>query len=188
MLRSEFPVKLSIASSPNELLESFLLQYIESRPSTAPTPPQYEKKMAIDSFNVRLYLKHLQLGNTFRTSRLRDFQGSIAMIYIYEKAHTDSFNEVKTDYLVFEDFYKTVDIRPVFLAVGSDHPSHLTKQKQEVPTDSNLKFLEYPQLEVDTFTKLVQSLISNSKSFQSTTQGSCDVDFEYLYQGLQCSL
>ncbi|MHA2096421.1 MAG: hypothetical protein ACW98F_17520, partial [Candidatus Hodarchaeales archaeon] len=101
MLRSEYPFKISLTSSPSTLVGSFLQNFGESNIGNDATPPRYEMKMDINSLSVRLHIKYLPLTNQFTKFRSGEFQGSIGMIYIFEKHNNTSFNEVIADYNIF---------------------------------------------------------------------------------------
>ncbi|PWI48689.1 hypothetical protein CEE45_05620 [Candidatus Heimdallarchaeota archaeon B3_Heim] len=178
MLRSEFPFKISVVSSPDKLAESMLQNYRELKPSDDTSPPSYEIKMDVSGISVRLHIKQIQLGNKIPTSRMKEFQGSIGMIYIFENKDLTLFNEVKTDYYTFEHLYKTVNIQPVFLGVGNKQDSNVMKHIHQTLKEMNHKLDELEQNRNNSFTQLIRSVIIKSKSFQSTTQGSCDINLE----------
>lgn len=178
MLRSEFPFKISVASFPDKLAESVLQNFIELKPSDDISPPSYEIKMDVSSIPVRLHLKHLHLGSQITTSRLKEFRGSIGMIYVFKKNDSYAFNEIKTDFHTFEQLYKTVDIQPIFLGVGNKQDPEVAEQIHQTLREMNFTLEELEQIENYSFTQLIRSVITKSKSFQSTTQGSCDINSE----------
>ena len=178
MLRSEFPFKISLASSPTTLIEPFLQFFGHSNTSLTNAPPVYEKKMDINGISVRLHIKHLLLKNQVTDSRLREFQGSIAMIYIFEKEDKSSFEEVKSDFDTFNQLYKTVEIQPVFLGIGTTQESEVTSKIIQALSESDISYNEFIALQNENFTQFIRSIIANSKSFIATTQGSCDVNLE----------
>ncbi len=177
MLRREFPFKISIAGSPPELVRNFMLELGDIEVNSLQSNSLTERRIEINSVLVRLHLKRLHLESQINNSRLRDFHGSIGMIYIFDKMDIKYFNEVKRDYALFKHLYDTVDVQPVFISIGK-----IDSETQSAINDDlanlNLSLHEFKTLNREKLTQFLQSLISKSKSFISTTQGSCDVELD----------
>ncbi|MHA2108891.1 MAG: hypothetical protein ACW99R_14405 [Candidatus Hodarchaeales archaeon] len=178
MLRKEFPFKISLAGCPKELITRILQFTSEKQLQRSFTPPRYEKKMDIESVSVRLHIKQLKLENEFTSSRFRDFQSSIEMIYIFEIDNISCFNKVKTDFFIFENLYKTVEIHPYFLGMGHEEDFGVSNQIRQELDRLNLRYQKLELKDNNSFTQQIRSIVSKSKTFQSTTQGSCDIDLE----------
>ena len=178
MLRKEFPFKISVAGCSSVSISKILHNYQVKQSRNHVSRPQYEMKLDINNVSVRLHLKQLLLENRFTTSRLRDFQGSIGMIYIFEKNKSECFNEVKIDYLIFEDLYKTVEIQPNFLSVDTGEEKGITAQILEELSKLKITNQILELKENNSFAQIIKSILSKSKTFQSTTQGSCDINLE----------
>ena len=100
------------------------------------------------------------------------------MIYISEIDSIIDFNNIMMDYSNFENLYETVGIQPVFLGLGTSSTTNHMHEIPQIFLEKNLKLTTLRNLEIESFIKLVRSVITSSESFQSTIQGSCDINFE----------
>ncbi len=176
MLRREFPFKISVAGSPSELMNDFIHTFIGEKNRVDDSSFIFQKKMEVNNVAVRLHIKVLTLENQFTSSRLREFQGSIGIVYIFGLNDIDYFNSVKIDLKIFEQLYRTVEVQPVFLSIGTTLDPKIEAKIKLWLSERNfiLNNLEY--VENVGITQLVRTILSNSKFFLSTTQGSCDID------------
>ncbi len=71
-----------------------------------------------------------------------------------------------------------MDIQPIFLGVGNKQDPEVAEQIHQTLREMNFTLEELEQIENYSFTQLIRSVITKSKSFQSTTQGSCDINSE----------
>jgi len=179
MLRSDLPFKISVLSVPNNLAIKVVSNYTDHdthKSNMEQTPISYTKKMSVDTYPIELHLRLISYGGQDIRKRLRNFQGSIGMIYIYEKGDLVSFKEIITDFLMFKDIYQSTNSYPFFLGIESQSSQESMDNIIEYVKRYDLNYKEINITEIQSFDQFLRSIISNSQSFQATTQGSCDIN------------
>ncbi len=179
MLRSDLPFKISLVSVPNNLAVKLALNYTlqdTHKSNMGQNSISYTKKMSIDTFPIELHLRLISYGEQDSRKRLRAYQGSIGMIYIYEKGDIESFKEIIADFLMFKDIYQSMNSYPFFLGVESQSSQESMDEIIEYVKKYGLNNKEINITDIQSFDQFLRSIIMNSQSFQSTTQGSCDIN------------
>ena len=179
MLRSELPFKISIVSVPNKLATELISDYTKQdnhKSNMGQATISYTKKMSIDTFPIELHLRLIPYGGQDTRKRLRTYQGSIGMIYIYEKGDLISFKELISDFLIFKDIYQSTNAFPFFLGVESQSSQKNMMRIIEYVKKHDLNYKDINITDFLSFDQFLRSIIINSQSFQATTQGSCDIN------------
>jgi hypothetical protein len=177
MLRKEFPFKISIAGSPRNEAKRVIERFMEVPVDESVLYVTHGKRMDIDGFTVQLFIKVLPLETQYSRFRIREFQGSIGMIYIFSMSKYFHFEGVLKDFSFYEEFFGRIGVQPVLLGINPNSDGLKNDVEKELAV-KNLKLVVINQPTKDNISNMVKSVISSSKTFISTTQGSCDVDLE----------
>ncbi len=179
MLRSDLPFKISVVSVPNDLAIELISDYTQQdthKANMEQVAISYTKKMSIDTFPIELHLRLISYGGQDTRKRLRAYQGSIGMIYVYEKGDLVSFKEIIADFLMFKDIYQSTNSFPFFLGIDNQSNKESMVEIAEYVKKYDLNYKDIDITKNLSFDQLLRSIILNSQSFQATTQGSCDIN------------
>ncbi|MHA2112812.1 MAG: hypothetical protein ACXAC6_06510 [Candidatus Hodarchaeales archaeon] len=175
MLRNTLPFKVSIVSVPTNLVDKLFSSYNTHQDYKLKTDKEivsYTKKMSIDSIPTKLHLRIIPFREQDSKKRLRAYQGSMGILYLFEKRDLVSFEEIVKDFLKFKDFYNSMNSNPIFLGLNShSNQEGMDKIDQEVEK-YELKYKEVNITETNSFEHFLRKFILNSESFQATVQGS----------------
>ena len=179
MLRSDLPFKISIVSVPNILATKLISDYTQQdtrKSNMGQATISYTKKMSIDTFPIELHLRLISYGGQDIHKRLRTYQGSLGMIYIYEKGDLVSFKEIISDFLIFQDIYKSTNSYPFFLGIERQPSQENMIKILEYVKKYGLNYKDVNITNFLSFDQFLRSIIINSQIFEATTQGSCDIN------------
>ena len=179
MLRNTLQFKISIVSVPTNLVDKLFLSYKSPQDYKLKMEKEivsYTKKMSIDTIPIELHLRIIPFKEQDSKKRLRAYQGSMGMLYLFEKGDLVSFEEIVKDFLKFKDFYDSINSNPIFLGLNNhSNQESMDKIDQEVQK-YELKYREVNITDADSFEHFLRKFILNSESFQATVQGSCDIN------------
>jgi hypothetical protein len=179
MLRNALPFKIAIVSEPTNLVDRLFLSYKTHQAYKLKIEKEivsYTKKMSVDTIPIELHLRIIPFKEQDTKKRLRAYQGSLGILYLFEKGDLVSFEEIVNDFLKFKDFYKSMNSNPIFLGlISHSNQESMAKIDQEVKK-YEFKYREVNVSDTNSFEHFLRQFILNSESFQATVQGSCDIN------------
>ncbi|MHA2123382.1 MAG: hypothetical protein ACW990_19460 [Promethearchaeota archaeon] len=179
MLRNALPFKISVVSLPNNLINELFLDFTKQKSRNSSIEQDnvsYTRNMTIDTIPIELHLRVISTKEQETKKRLRAYQGSLGLFYIFEKGNFESFKKLMKDFLKFKDFYRSMNSNPIFLGLNNhSNPENMDTIDQEVKK-YKVKYREVDVSDNNSFEHFLRKFILNSESFQATVQGSCDIN------------
>ncbi len=176
MTSTQIPIKICVMSNPNTIATDLLQDYTGDAPTREVLIEgkyNFIKEIDADNFHISVYLSQLFSQESLKKIREKHYRGAIGVIYIYQKNDNSSFKSAQSLYNEFKQLEFFSDYQIIFLGILDREVANT--DINPLLKENKITYLEVMEGNVQTFDKIIRSIISHSSYFQAMTQGSCDL-------------
>ncbi len=166
-------------SNPDEIARNVLQNYTGDEPkgeSLGSGYYNYIKDIEATDFLITLYLNHLFSQNSHKKTRTKYYRGAIGVIFIFDmKMHDSSYQTAIGLYHEIHQNKAFSEYQMIFLGLFEKKGDFNNSKVQTFIKKEEIDYYKIHKDDLQSFDRMIRSIVSNSTYFQAMTQGSCDL-------------
>ncbi len=177
-MTTQIPIKISVISNPDKIARNLLQNYTGDEPKGELLEPgyyNYVKDIEATDFLITLYLSHLFSQHSDVKSRMKYYRGAIGVIFIFDMIYDSSYLASKKLYYEIHQNEAFSEYQMIFLELFEKNRDYNSSKIQNFSKKEKINYYQIHKDDLQSFDRIIRSIVSNSSYFQAMTQGSCDL-------------